>query len=72
MQKIFLLCLAAFAVVSADVSHLQGGANGYNYPPNPQPTFQDAPSVEQQQIEYLPPPPPQPQQEPINQYIPPG
>ncbi|KAJ6642922.1 hypothetical protein Bhyg_07878 [Pseudolycoriella hygida] len=58
---------AAFAVVSADVSHLQGGANGYNYPPNPQPSFQDTPSVEPQQIEYLP-----PQEEPVNQYIPPA
>lgn len=76
--------LAVIAAVSADVSHLQGGSNGYNYP-QPSPSFNDEqlalpepPKPVNQK--YLPPPQPQPQpaasapvsvQAPTQRYIPP-
>lgn len=31
-QKVFIVCLLAIGAVSADVSHLQGGSDGYDYP----------------------------------------
>lgn len=42
-QKFFLVALAVVAAVSADVSHLQGGANGYNYPAG-NPSFDEGPA----------------------------
>lgn len=55
LQKLFLVCLAVVAAVSADVSHLNGGANGYNYP-EPNPSFQE----EKSQPISPPPAPPAP------------
>lgn len=47
-----ILCLAAIALVTGDVSHLQGGSNGYDYP---KPAIRFEPETS-----YLPPPPPPP------------
>ncbi|KAJ6635504.1 hypothetical protein Bhyg_14090 [Pseudolycoriella hygida] len=66
-MKTFIICLAAIAAVSADVSHLlQGGNNGYNYP---QPPHHEDHNHGTPTNNYLP-PSPQPQPQP--QQCPPG